>query len=78
MATVTVTIRMPAAMVEALKREAQHQGVRGYQTLLKLWIEERLEGERLIAVRRLRPVLRRVQDSVGELRRLMAETNEDY
>src|SRR5262245_3207038 len=76
-ATVTVTIRMPVVMVESLKTEAQHQGVRGYQTLLRLWIEERLDGERLVAARHLRPILRRLQDAEGELRRLMAETNDD-
>src|SRR5262245_2189984 len=58
-ATVTVTIRMPVAMVEALKTEAERQGVRGYQTLLKRWIDERLAGDRVIPAPRLSPVLRR-------------------
>ncbi|MGH2519677.1 MAG: hypothetical protein ACRDF8_07740, partial [Chloroflexota bacterium] len=42
--TIPVTVRMPAAMVAALKEQAQRQGVRGYQTLMKRWIEERLSG----------------------------------
>jgi hypothetical protein len=75
-ATVTVTIRMPASMVEALKTEAQRQGVRGYQTLMKLWIEDRLAGDRVIPARRLRIVLRRLEDAERELRRLMAQASD--
>ena len=60
-ATVTVTIRMPTAMVEALKREAEQQNVRGYQTLMKRWIEDRLTGDRVIAARRLGPVVRHLE-----------------
>jgi hypothetical protein len=77
-ATVTVTIRMPVTMVDALKSEAQLQGVRGYQTLLKRWIEERLDGDRLLAARRLEPVLRSLQDVEGELRRLIADAPPDH
>jgi len=77
-ATVTVTIRMTEGMVEALKREAQHQGVRGYQTLMKLWIEERLDGDRLVAASRLTPVLRRLQAAERELHRLLAEEVADH
>ncbi len=70
-ATVTVTIRMPTAMVEALKREAERQQVRGYQTLMKRWIEDRLAGDRVIAARRLGPVLRHLADAQRDLQRLM-------
>jgi hypothetical protein len=75
---VTVTIRMPVTMVEALKREAERQHVRGYQTLLKLWIEDRLAGDQVIPARRLRPVLRHLEEAEGELRRLMAEVTPDH
>src|SRR3954453_4683351 len=62
-ATVTVTIRMPTAVVEALKAEAERQQVRGYQTLMKLRIEDRLAGDSVISARRLGPVLRRLQEA---------------
>lgn len=58
---IPVTIRMPAAMVAALKAEAEREGVRGYQTLLKLWIEERLSGEKVVSVRRVAAVLQPLQ-----------------
>jgi hypothetical protein len=74
---VTVTLRMPIVMVEALKREAQQQGVRGYQTLMKSWIEERLDGDRLIAARRLTLVLRILQDAERELQGVMTEATGD-
>ena len=76
--TVTVTIRMPTAMIEALKREAEQQNVRGYQTLMKRWIEDRLTGDRVIAARRLGPVLRQLEDAERELQRLMAEAHPDH
>lgn len=77
-AAVTVTIRMPAEMVEALKREAERQGVRGYQTLLKLWIEDRLAGDRVVSARRLTPVLQNLLEAERELRMLMAEAIPDH
>jgi hypothetical protein len=77
-ATVTVTIRMPIAMVEALKAEAKRQQVRGYQTLMKLWIEDRLATEHVIPARRLRPVLRRLAEAERELRRLLDEAHPDH
>src|SRR5262245_66401328 len=77
-AMVTVTIRMPVAMVEALKREAERQQVRGYQTLLKQWIEDRLAGDHVIPAQRLKPVLRRLQETEGALQRLMVEATPDH
>jgi hypothetical protein len=35
--------------------------VRGYQTLLKQWIEERLSGEKVVSVRRVAAVLKPLQ-----------------
>ena len=58
---IPVTIRMPATMVAALKAEAEREGVRGYQTLLKQWIEERLSGEKVVSVRRVAAVLKPLQ-----------------
>ena len=55
-----VTIRMPAPMVEALKAEAERQGVRGYQTLMKQWLSERLSGEPLISASQLGRALRQL------------------
>lgn len=54
---IPVTIRMPASMLAALKEEADRQGVRGYQTLLKQWLDERLTGEKLVSVRRVAAIL---------------------
>ena len=42
--SVSVTIRMRPEMVDALRLEAHRQGERGYQTLLKRWIDERLNN----------------------------------
>ena len=58
---IPVTIRMPATMVAALKAEAEREGVRGYQTLLKQWIKERLSGEKVVSVRRVAAVLKPLQ-----------------
>ena len=52
--TVPVTIRMPADMINRLKDEAARAGARGYQTLIKQWIEERLNDEPMIAKSTLR------------------------
>ena len=43
--TVSVTLRMPPEMVDRLRYEARHRGFRGYQTLMKEWIRQRLERE---------------------------------
>jgi hypothetical protein len=55
--TVPVTIRMPADMIDRLKDEAARLGTRGYQTLIKQWIEERLHDEPMIAMSALRQLV---------------------
>jgi hypothetical protein len=66
-----VTIRMPAPMVEALKAEAERQGVRGYQTLMKQWLSERLNGEPLISASELGRALRQLPLTDTDLARLL-------
>lgn len=44
-AGISTSIRLPPAMVTKLKRVAAKKGDVGYQTLLKIWIAERLEKE---------------------------------
>lgn len=44
-AGVSTSIRLPAAMVAKLRTIAKRKGEIGYQTLLKIWIAERLEKE---------------------------------
>lgn len=58
---IPITMRMPVSMVAALKEEADRQGVRGYQTLLKQWVEERLSGEKVVSVRQVATVLKPLQ-----------------
>jgi len=67
---IPVTIRMPASMLAALKEEAGRQGMRGYQTLLKQWLDERLSGEKVVSVRRVAAVLQPLQQllDAGEAR----------
>jgi len=62
---IPITVRMPASMVAALKTEADRQGVRGYQTLLKQWVEERLSGEKVVSARRVATVLKPLQQLIG-------------
>jgi len=62
---IPITVRMPASMVAALKAEADRQGVRGYQTLLKQWVEERLSGEKVVSARRVATVLKPLQQLIG-------------
>jgi len=69
--TIPVTVRMPASMVSALKEEAQRQGLRGYQTLMKRWIEERLTGERVISARQVASALGQLHDAESALERLL-------
>ncbi len=38
-------IRLPRRLVEKLKTVAEQQGKREYQTIVKAWIEERLQQE---------------------------------
>jgi hypothetical protein len=42
---VSTSIRLPKNMVDKLRRIAKRKGDIGYQTLLKIWIAERLELE---------------------------------
>jgi predicted DNA binding CopG/RHH family protein len=42
---VSTSIRLPKEMVTKLKKVARKKGDIGYQTLLKIWIAERLEKE---------------------------------
>lgn len=42
---VSTSIRLPYTMVQKLRKVAKQKGGIGYQTLLKLWIAERLEKE---------------------------------
>lgn len=42
---VSTSIRLPKNMVTQLKKIARRKGDIGYQTLLKIWIAERLEEE---------------------------------
>ena len=42
---VSTSIRLPKTMVNKLRRIAKKKGDIGYQTLLKIWIAERLEQE---------------------------------
>ena len=42
---VSTSIRLPKEMISKLKKIARKKGNIGYQTLLKIWIAERLEKE---------------------------------
>ena len=42
---ISTSIRLPKEMVEKLRKIARKKGDIGYQTLLKIWIAERLEEE---------------------------------
>ena len=42
---ISTSIRLPKEMVEKLRKVAKRKGNIGYQTLLKIWIAERLEKE---------------------------------
>lgn len=42
---VSTSIRLPKEMVAKLRKIAKRKGDIGYQTLLKIWIAERLEKE---------------------------------
>lgn len=44
-AGISTSIRLPRPMIIRLKRVAKKKGDIGYQTLLKIWIAERLEKE---------------------------------
>lgn len=42
---VSTSIRLPSDMIKKLRRVAAKKGDIGYQTLIKIWIAERLEQE---------------------------------
>ncbi len=42
---ISTSIRLPREMVAKLRKVAKKKGGVGYQTLLKIWIAERLEKE---------------------------------
>lgn len=42
---ISTSIRLPFSMVTKLRKVAQRKGDIGYQTLIKIWIAERLEEE---------------------------------
>ena len=42
---ISTSIRLPQEMVTKLKKVAKRKGDIGYQTLIKIWIAERLEEE---------------------------------
>ena len=44
-AELSTSIRLPKHIVSKLRRVAQRKGGIGYQTLIKVWIAERLEKE---------------------------------
>lgn len=44
-AGISTSIRLPKEMIARLRRIARRKGGIGYQTLLKMWIAERLEKE---------------------------------
>ena len=44
-AGISTSIRLPRQMVAQLRKIARRKGGIGYQTLLKIWIAERLEKE---------------------------------
>lgn len=44
-AGVSTSIRLPKEMIGKLRKVAKRKGDIGYQTLIKIWIAERLEEE---------------------------------
>lgn len=42
---ISTSIRLPKSMIQKLSKIARRKGDIGYQTLLKIWIAERLEKE---------------------------------
>ena len=45
-----IALRLDGETIEALKAVARRKGV-GYQTLIRLWVNERLEQEQISALR---------------------------
>jgi hypothetical protein len=73
---VSVTLRMPSSMIDALKAEAQRRGVRGYQTLMKQWIDERLAGEPSVSASQLAAVMERLRAAHQDLASLIEERDD--
>lgn len=48
--SISTSIRLPKGMIGKLRKIAFKKGDIGYQTLIKIWIAERLEKESLRAV----------------------------
>jgi hypothetical protein len=69
--TVSVTIRMRPETVDALRYEARRLGVRGYQTLLKQWIDDRLHDRDMVSYAEVRRAL-------GPILRLSESGSEDH
>jgi len=44
-AGISTSIRLPKSMINQLRKIAQRKGDIGYQTLIKIWLAERLEEE---------------------------------
>jgi hypothetical protein len=67
--SVSVTIRLPVATLDALRLAAKRLGVRGYQTLMKMWIDERLRDDDLVSRRAvqeaLQPVMQLAESSAS-------------
>ena len=47
----TASIRLPSELVETLKVVAKLEGERGYQSMVRKWISERLQQEARLALR---------------------------
>jgi len=47
----TASIRLPGELVETLKVVAKLEGERGYQSMVRKWITERLQQEARLALR---------------------------
>ena len=47
----TASIRLPGELVETLKVVAQLEGERGYQSMVRKWIDERLQQKARMALR---------------------------
>ena len=47
----TASIRLPGKLVETLKVVAKLEGERGYQSMVRKWITERLQQEARLALR---------------------------
>ncbi len=60
---IPITIRMKPETLEALRLEADNRGFRGYQTLLRSWIEERVSGVQPTLVERLKELMALIESA---------------